>query len=361
MNALQHLQRLVPRGQTISKLAPGIALCVAVVIAATALEPVVRWVLASLLGIRFTLPAIVIALLIGMACHTWALRPEMKAGVAWCAKPLLRLAVAFLGLRIALGDIAGLGFGTALIVIVGMAATLAVAIIAAGRLGCSRGYGALSGAANAVCGASATLATATVLPDYRNKEADIVFTVVMANAISTIVMVAYPPLCHLLGFSPRQTGIMLGATIHDMAQVVGAGYAVSEPVGDIAVVVKMFRVLLLLPVVLSIGWWIRSRETAGDGVHATAPPVPGFAIAFLVLCVVNSVLLATPWLKPLYLPVKQLLSQASAWGLLIAIGALGLGTSLDQLLKVDWRQLAVFVIATLVILVIGTAGAALLG
>ena len=361
MSPTAYLQRLLPDRQRLSQLAPGVALCVAVVLAALAAVPVLKALLGAV-GITFSLPAIVLALVIGIALHRTSERPRMKPGVAWCAKPLLRFAVGLLGLRIALGDIAGLGLGTALTVIVAMAATLVLAMWLAKVLGCSDGFGALSGAANAVCGASATVATSTVLPDYKGKEADVVFTVVMANAISTIVMLAYPPLCLMLGFTPRQTGFMLGATIHDMAQVVGAGYAVSEPVGDVAVIVKMFRVFLLLPVVVAIGWWFQRQQAASaDGKAAAAPAVPTFAVAFLVLCVVNSILLAIPSLKPLYLPLKQVLSQVSSWGLLLAIGALGLGTSLDSLLKVDWRQLAVFLAATVLILVIGTAGVAIFG
>ena len=357
------LQRLLPDQVLIAKLAPGIVLCLGVVLAALAIEPLLLWLLKAGLGIGRGVPAIVIALVIGMALHRHALLAPMKPGVAWCAKPLLRFAVGLLGLRIALGDIAGLGLGTAVLVMAAMAGTIVLSIGLAQRLGCAAGFGALAGAANAVCGASATLATATVLPDYKSKEADIVFTVVMANAISTLVMVAYPPLCLALGFTSRQTGIMLGATIHDMAQVVGAGQAVSDEVLNAAVVVKMFRVFLLLPVVVAIGWWFgRQQAASGTGAApAAAPPVPTFAIAVLVLCVVNSILLGLPAIKPFYLPIRQLLSQVSTWGLLMAIGALGLGTSLAQLLNVDWRQLGVFLAATLLILVVGTVGIAVLG
>ena len=368
MTALARLNRLLPDRPALAKLAPGVGLCAGVALLAVGAEPLLRWLLKNGLGVGFSLPAIVIALGIGMTLHRYALLAPMRPGVGWCAKPVLRIAVGLLGLRIALGDIAGLGFATAVLVMVAMAATTATAMMLARWLGCSDGYGALSGAANAVCGASATLATATVLPAYKNKDADIVFTVVMANAISTIVMVAYPPLCILFGFSPRQTGIMLGATVHDMAQVVGAGYGVSDTTGDVAVIVKMFRVLLLLPVVVTIGWWFHRKETrdrhnghSAETAAVAAPPVPGFTVAFLVLCVINSILLSIPALNPVYLPIKHLLSQISSWGLLIAIAALGLGTSLDQLLRVDWRQLTVFLAATLLILTIGTAGIALLG
>lgn len=364
MSSYSIRQRLLPDRQRLIELAPGVALCAGVVVAAVMIAPVLKSALA-IVGVSLTLPPIVIALVIGIALHRYSLATPMKSGVAWCAKPLLRFAVGLLGLRIALGDIAGLGIGTAALVIAAMTATIVTAMWLASRLRCSDGYGALSGAANAVCGASATIATSTVIPDYKGKEADVVFTVVMANAISTIVMLAYPPLCLGLGFDARQTGVMLGATVHDMAQVVGAGYAVSEPVGDVAVVVKMFRVFLLLPVVVGIGWWFQKQSAVAAAPGGTGtvspPPVPTFALAFLALCVVNSILLAVPSLKPIYLPVKAVLGQFSSWGLLVAIGALGLGTSLDSLLKVDWRQMAVFVTATLLILVVGTAGVAMLG
>ena len=118
---------------------------------------------------------------------------------------------------------------------------------------------------------------------------------------------------------------MLGATIHDVAQVVGAGYAVSEPVGNTAVIVKLFRVFLLLPVVLAIGWYFARRAVAAD---AAKIPFPMFALVFVLLCVLNSVALAMPAIAPSFALLKAPLVEASTWGLLIAIGALGLGTSL---------------------------------
>ena len=207
--------------------------------------------------------------------------------MTWCVKKLLRIAIGLLGVRIALSDIVDLGFSTAFLVVVSMAVTVVAGFWLARLFQVGEGYGALAGAATAVCGASATLATATVVPHYPRKGADVAFTVVAANAVSTLVMVAYPPLCLLLGLDPQQTGVMLGATIHDMAQVVGAGYAVSEPVGNTAVIVKLFRVFLLLPAVLAIGWWF----TRDGKEHAQARvPVPVFALAFLGLCLVNSAL-----------------------------------------------------------------------
>ncbi len=326
----------------------GVALSAAVAVAAVLAEPILK----RLTG-GFSLPAMVIALFFGIALNRLAADPRYQPGITWCVKKLLRIAIGLLGLRIALGDILGLGLGVIVMVVASMAATIVAAIWLARLFGQDAGYGALAGAANAVCGASATLATSTVVPNYRNKDADTAFTVVMANAISTLVMLAYPPLCLWLGLSAQETGVMLGASIHDMAQVVGAGYAISEPVGNTAVVVKLFRVFLLLPVVLAIGWWfMRQGAPAGD---AKVPP-PVFAVVFLLLVLVNTAAMAMPQVQPIYLPLKSLLSEVSRWGLLLAIAALGLGTSITAILAVGWRHVAVFMGATVVILALTIGG-----
>jgi uncharacterized integral membrane protein (TIGR00698 family) len=341
---------------TAHPLLAGAFLSLLVALAAVALEPLLGRVLQPVTGLAKTLPAMVIALLIGMALAPLAAHARFQPGITFCVKKLLRVAIALLGVRIAFSDIIALGAGTALLVVLSMALTLLSGLWLARRLGLSDGYGMLAGAATAVCGASATLATSTVVPDYKGKERDTAFTVIAANAVSTLVMVAYPPLALWLGLSAQETGILLGATIHDMAQVVGAGYAVSEPVGNTAVVVKLFRVLLLLPVVLIIGWWfVRASRASGDG-PAAKVPVPVFALVFLALVAVNSLAPAVPALAPLYAAIKPWLSFASTWGLLVAIAALGLGTSILALLAVGWRAIAAFFGTTTVILVVVAAG-----
>ncbi|TVR07844.1 MAG: putative sulfate exporter family transporter [Salinarimonadaceae bacterium] len=324
---------------------PGLALALGVAIVATFLAPAMPAFL--------PLPAMVIALLVGIALNPFARREAFQPGLSLAVTRLLRIAVALLGLRIALGDIIDLGAVAALIVIASMIVTIASGFALARLFGRTSAYGALAGAATAVCGASATLATATVLPHYKGKEADVAFVVVAVNALSTVAMVLYPVICASLGIDDRLTGILLGATIHDVAQVVGAGYAVSDEAGDAAVVVKLFRVFLLLPVVLAIGWIFASRA-ATAGAPAARVPVPVFALVFLALCLVNSVAGAVPALAPVYGPVRDILVTASGWGLLIAIAALGLGTSLTAVAQLGWRHVATVTATTLVILVVVT-------
>ncbi|RDJ21484.1 putative sulfate exporter family transporter [Bosea caraganae] len=337
-------------------LVDGIVLSVVVAIASDYAEPALKTLLGSQIGI----PSVVIALVLGMLLHPLANAPRFVPGMSFCVKKLLRWAIALLGLRIALGDIIALGLSTALLVVAGMALTVVSGFLLARWLGRESGTGALAGVATAVCGASAALATATVVPDYKGKSADVAFTVIAMNALSTLAMLGYPLICVWLGLNAQQTGIMLGATIHDVAQVVGAGQSVSDEAANAAVIVKLFRVFMLLPAVLIVGWWL-ARDGAGKvGGHAKVP-VPVFAIVFLALCLLNSVLAMQPALAGIYPPIRAGLLEASRWGLLIAIAALGLGTSIAAMARLGWRHLALVTGTSLVILVVVTGGLLALG
>lgn len=329
--------------ETVRQIAPGFLLSVAVAVIAVYGAPYIARV--------FTIPAMVLALIVGIMLNPVAVRPTFKAGLTFCVKQLLRWAVALLGLRIALGDIAALGVSTGIVIVASMAVTIVAGFVFARMLGLTATYGALAGSATAVCGASAALATATVLPEYRGKDADVIFVVIAVNALATVGMVFYPPLAAALGFDQHVTGILLGGTIHDVAQVVGAGYAVSDATGNTAVIVKLFRVFLLLPVVLTVGWWF---SRVGAAANAARVPVPVFAFVFLALCLVNSFLPSTA-LASLYGGVKSWLVEASTDGLLIAISALGLGTSFSSITSLGWRHMVTVVGTTVVILLVVAA------
>jgi uncharacterized integral membrane protein (TIGR00698 family) len=330
---------------TVRRMSPGLLLSTLVAITAVTAAPLVA-------GLA-PIPAMVIALLIGIALNPLARRSLFQPGIVFCLKTLLRWAVALLGLRIALGEIAALGLSTAILVIASMAVTLAAGFLLARAFALEQAYGALAGAGTAVCGASATLATSIVLPEYKGKETDVAFVVVAVNALSTLAMVLYPLICVWLGFDPQTTGVMLGATIHDVAQVVGAGYAVSEPTGNTAVIVKLFRVFLMLPLVLVVGWLFARRTVA---TAAARIPIPVFALVFVGLCVLNSIATAFPAVTPVFARIKAPLIEASTWGLLIAISALGLGTSVTAIAALGWRHVATVIGTTLVILAVVTAG-----
>ncbi len=163
---------------------------------------------------------------------------------------MLRVGVALLGLRITAGQIAELGWQPVAIVVVSVVLTIGVSMLLARLMGFQTLFGLLSGGATAICGASAALALAAALPAHPGKERATLFTVVGVSVLSTVSMIAYPMLAHAIGLDPRLAGIFLGATIHDVAQVVGAGYSMSHETGDVATFVKLMRVAMLVPVIV---------------------------------------------------------------------------------------------------------------
>lgn len=297
---------------------------------------------ANFVALAYGGPVMLLALLIGMALNFLAAEERALPGLSFATKPVLQVGVALLGLRIAFSDISALGTETLVLVVVGVIATIIAGIVLARMLGRSGHFGLLAGGATAICGASAALAISSALPQTKDRDRETAFVIVIVTTLSTLAMVIYPVLAHLLGFDDQATGIMLGATIHDVAQVVGAGYAVSGEAGDAATIVKLFRVVLLLPVVFVISMAYRG---SGAPLGVARLPVPLFAVAFALLVVVHS-------LQLLPGAIEQPLAEISRWCLLTAVAAIGIRTSIPDMLKMGGSAIAVPAGATVVLLVL---------
>src|SRR5437763_1179239 len=134
---------------------------------------------------------------------------------------------------------------------------------------------------------SITIAIAAVLPRHEMHERDTVFTIIAVTTLSTVAMVLYPLVGHLFHFTQAQTGVFLGGTIHDVAQVVGAGYSVSPETGDVATIIKLLRVALLVRAVLSISILARQVEPEAGPAGERQSLVPGFLVVFIVHVVIS--------------------------------------------------------------------------
>ncbi len=332
--------------------APGILLALAVAAAGGLAAWVIDLLSKAVFGAAWSPPVMALTLLIGLSVHALAWRPRCAAGLGFCGSSMLRMLVAMLGLRVTAGDLVGLGLDVAVAVGLIMSITILGTIWLAGRLSCTPLVGVMMGSANAVCGAAATLATSSALPSFPGKQANILLTVVLANAVSTAAMLLYPLAGTLCGLTPMQIGVLVGASIQDVAQVVGAGLALPPEAGNAAIAVKMFRVLMLVPVVVVTAWWFAPEACEGQ---ARRPMVPRFAIGFVALCALNSVLTAIPVVADVYAPVRTLLIEATGWGLLVAIAALGLQTPLSGMTALGVRPVALFLAATASIFVLSLA------
>ncbi len=293
-------------------------------------------------------PVMLYALLIGMAFHFLSQDTRCAAGLSFAAKKILRIGVALLGLRISFDQIQQLGIEMLLLVILAVVGSLAAGLLIARFLKKDIAFGLLTGGAVGICGASAALAISSVIPscdETRQKlENDTLFTVIAVTTLSTIAMIAYPTIGSMLGMSDQQMGIMFGATIHDVAQVVGAGYGVSDEAGDTATIVKLVRVMMLLPVMIIVAVIMRQVFKKSHSGQKHDFQFPYFALGFIACVLFNSF----GWVPELVQPV---LIDASRWSLIIAISALGVMTTLQSIVALGAKHLFVVVFETLLLLI----------
>jgi len=297
-------------------------------------------------------PQLLYALFFGMAFNFAANGPKVKAGIEFTSRQVLRFGVALLGARITLEQITAIGTGPILLVAGGLVATILFGFLLARVMGRPAVEGVLTGGAVAICGASATLAISSVLPRNEENQRFTLFTVVGVTALSTMAMIAYPSVARALNLDTHQAAVFLGGTIHDVAQVVAAGYLISPEVGDTAVFVKLLRVAMLLPVVMLFSFLFRKGEHAEGG--AKPPLLPGFLIGFAVLVAINSM----GWIPQ---PVTQFASGLSRWCLVVAIAALGVKTSFQQLAQLGWRPVFLLVVDTVFLAGLILGGLLILG
>jgi uncharacterized integral membrane protein (TIGR00698 family) len=292
-------------------LLPGVLVCGLVAMAA------------AFLADNYGAPTMLFALLLGMALHFLSGEARTAAGIEFSARALLRWGVALLGLGIGLGEVIAMGNAKILLLVTVVLLTMGFGLLAARLAGQGRHFGLLTGGAVAICGASAALAIASVLPRQPKLDQQMIFTVLAVTALSTVAMILYPIIALRLGLSAQDAGLFLGATIHDVAQVVGAGYAISPEAGDVAAVTKLFRVALLIPVFLALSLWFGQRGARADG---AAVPRPWFIGGF-VLCVLLG---SSGWLPAAVTAAGLAVSRAC---LVMAIAALGMKTTLATLVR----------------------------
>jgi uncharacterized integral membrane protein (TIGR00698 family) len=291
---------------------------------------------ATFLSLQYKASPMLFALLLGMALNFLAEEGKCLPGIRFASSAVLRAGVALLGLRITLAQVADLGWMTVILVVVTVTLTIAAGILLARALKLSTSFGVLTGGAVAICGASAALAIASILPNHKHAERDASFTVIGVTALSTIAMIVYPIVGGLLQLDHGMLGIFLGATIHDVAQVVGAGYSVSQQTGDTATIVKLLRVAMLLPVCFVIGMALHVRVA---DTSRSAPVLPWFAVGFAVLVAIGS----AGWIPA---PVVDFGSNLSRWCLVTAIAAIGMKTSLKALVDMGLRPVLLIVLET---------------
>lgn len=283
------------------------------------------------LGEWLPVSSLLIAIAIGIMIRTLGWVPDWgEVGLKWAGKFPLRLGIVLLGLQLALGDIFDLGWEVLVIVVVTVSVTFFGTRLIGPLFGADRTTSALVATGTAICGASAVAAGSAVLDrgDGRDRQArHIAGPTATALAVvtvwGTIAMVVLPALAAVLGMGQRSAGVWIGASVHEVGQVVAAGGIVGATALTVATVVKLARVLLLAPAVVAL----RLGDAGGGSATGKRPPVmPWFVVGFLAAVAVNSV-------TEVPAETADFITQVTTMLITFAMVGLGAGVDLKQLLR----------------------------
>ncbi len=302
----------------------GASLCLIIAIAATFVSGYVQ------------VPVMMLALLFGMILHFMSKNELTKNGVQFTSRSILRIGVSLIGARIAISDFTNLGVSVITFIIAVTILIILLGILLAKIFGTGKEQGILIGGATAICGASAALAISATMKNSKSLEKNTLIAVIGITSIGTIAMITYPLIIRMLGLNDYEAGILIGGAIHDVAQVVGAGYSISEEAGDSAIIIKLIRVSMLVPVLFVFAFMFQDKETS------KTPAFPLFIIGFIALVILNS-------FQIIPTQINDILKEVSKYMLIMAIVAVGMKTSFKALLSLGWKPIALIIIETIVI------------
>lgn len=250
-----------------------------------------------------------------------------KAGIAFSQKRLLRFAIVLLGFQLTLGQVVSIGAGGVGIVAATLGATFLFTVTLGRLIGVDAKLAQLIAAGTSICGASAIVAT-NIVTDARDE--DVTYAVASITLFGTVAMLGFPLLAPALGLDQHAFGLWAGASIHEVAQVIGAGFQNGTQSGEIATVAKLTRVAMLAPMVILLG--LMARRKSSDQA-AARPPMPWFVAAFIVVVALNS-LVTVP------AEVKSAMALATTIMLTMGLAAMGLQADISQLRSRGLRPLA---------------------
>lgn len=275
----------------------------------------------------------IIGIVLGML-YANSLRNHLPAtwvpGIQFCSKKILRLGIILYGFRLTFQDVVNVGVAGIMIDAIVVAVTVIGGVYLGKLLKMDRDIALLTSIGSGICGAAAVLGAESTIQTKPYKTAVAVATVVIFGTVSMFI---YPIAYRMgwLGLTPDEMGIYAGSTLHEVAHAVGAGNAMGTEISNVAIIVKMIRVMLLVPVLLVLGYWVALQAAKGNAGEETAEgkgkvAVPWFALLFLVVIGFNSFNL-------LPVAVVDVINYIDTFLLTMAMVALGAETSIDKFKK----------------------------
>ena len=299
--------------KSITNKLPGVVLCAVIAIPAWLLGKVFPIVGSPVLGILF-----------GMVLAFWRRPDLLNGGIQYTSKKLLQYSIILLGFDMNLFQVFQVGKQTLVLMAFTLTAAFVTAYVAGKLLKLNGNTKTLIGVGSAICGGSAIAATAPVIHADDEEIAHSISTIFLFNVIAAFL---FPFLGHLLGMNDQNFGLWAGTAVNDTSSVVAAGYSFSNAAGDLAVIVKLTRTLMIVPVTVVLAIYTSRKATGKQkGSYQFVKIFPWFVLGFLASSVIN-----TFFQMPA--ETSRFLSQAGKFVIVMAMSAIGLNTNLVKLLK----------------------------
>lgn len=266
----------------------------------------------------------VLGILFGMLLAFWKRPAFFNDGVSYTSKKLLQYSIILLGFEMNLFQVFKVGSQTLILMLFTLTAAFITAFVAGKALHLNGNTKTLIGVGSAICGGSAIAATAPVIHADEEEVAHSISTIFLFNVIAAFL---FPFLGHALGMSDQSFGLWAGTAVNDTSSVVAAGYSFSNAAGNLAVIVKLTRTLMIVPVTLVLAVYTSKKETGNkSGKYNIVKIFPWFVLGFVAASVINTFI-------PLPSGLTGFLSQAGKFVIVMAMASIGLNTNLVKLVK----------------------------
>ncbi|SDL84080.1 YeiH family protein [Sediminibacillus halophilus] len=289
---------------------------------------------------------LVLAILLGIAWRAIiGVPPTIMSGITFSNKKLLRAGIILLGMRLDLLDIYHAGLGVFTIAVVNVIFALITVYWLTRLFGINKKLGLLTACGTAICGAAAVVALA---PQVKAKDSETAIGAATVAVLGTLFTLLYTFIYPILHLSSLQYGVFAGGTLHEVAHVVAAGAAGGHQAVDTAVITKLTRVVLLVPIAVLVGMIFSRKEQGAGKTMFSLSIVPWFILGFLVMSGINTLGIVTPAAADFIVSLAYLLIG-------MAMAGLGLNVELKTFRTAGSKSLAAGLIGSIILSIFGYA------
>lgn len=272
----------------------------------------------------------VLGILFGMILAFWKRPAMVESGISYTSKKLLQYSIILLGFDMNLFNVFRVGSQTIILMIFTLTVAFLTAFFVGKLLKVDKNTNILIGVGTAICGGSAIAATAPVIHADDEDVARSISTIFLFNVIAAFL---FPFLGHLLHMTDYHFGLWTGTAVNDTSSVVAAGYTFSNAAGNLAVIVKLTRTLMIVPITLVLAFYISRREThISESSYKLSKIFPWFVLGFVAASIISTFL-------PIPAEAGRLLVQIGKFVIVMAMAAIGLNTNIVKLVKNGWKPI----------------------